>query len=75
MQAYKSQYQQQSPINACVFTWNCAGNPPIPSMDISTYILPKDIQNQPDFYVIGLQEMVELNTSNIIREKDKPRAL
>jgi hypothetical protein len=43
-----------SDITVKVVTWNCAGNTPSSTFDISNIVLPDDPKIVPDIYVIGL---------------------
>ena len=52
-------------VEVQILTWNCAGNTPAPTFDISN-ILFSDDQRIPDVYVVGLQEMVKLNAKSVI---------
>jgi hypothetical protein len=59
-----------------VFSWNCAGNTPSPTFDISNIImLPEETGLMPEVLVIGLQEMVKLNAKSVIKGKDRERVL
>lgn len=74
----KQIFTKQYELNFSVLTWNCAGNPPPDNFDI-TEQLHQDYVNMsrasmPDILIVGLQEMVELNTKKVIQGKDKPRA-
>jgi hypothetical protein len=57
-------------------TWNMAGLKPTYNFDISQFILPVDsaTDEPPDFYVVGLQEMVDLTAIGAFTcPKDKDR--
>ena len=41
-------------MTACVFSWNCAGNTPTDTFDISNILIPDRVEFQPDLYVVGL---------------------
>lgn len=56
-----------------VLTWNCAGNVPASTeYDIRDVILTENMDKS-DVYIVGLQEMVPLNTKEIMTGKDKQR--
>ena len=57
-----------------VLTWNCAGNSPPENFDIQNELFNNDFQLS-DIYIVGLQEIVPLNTSQVVIGKDKKRAL
>lgn len=48
-----------------MFTWNCAGNAPPTNFDIS-HLLFNEKEETPDFFIIGLQEMVKLNAKSVL---------
>lgn len=81
-----------------VLTWNCAGNAPSQSMDVSDIVLPENFFSQkksgelslyneqssegqeedskqaPEFYIVGLQEMVDLEViGSMMCSKDHER--
>ncbi len=60
-----------------VVSWNCGGNTPPPTFDITNILHfdGGDTQVTPDVFIIGLQEMVKLNAKSVIKGKDKERAL
>lgn len=58
-----------------VLTWNCAGNTPTPTFDISHILHQEGDSSPPEVYVVGLQEMVKLNAKSVIQGKDKERVL
>ena len=71
-------------ITAGVLTWNCAGNPPPTATDISDVVLPGNFlrrpsqdgpgQGPPEIYVVGLQEMVDLEViGSVMCSKDIER--
>ena len=73
-------FEKQLTANIGVFTWNLAGKQPPFNMDINDLLLPdtfgqKD-ESPPDFYIVGLQEMVELEViGSVICAKDKERMM
>ena len=57
-----------------VLTWNCAGNSPPENFDMQKVLFNNDFQLS-DIYIVGLQEIVPLNTSQVVIGKDKKRTL
>jgi len=49
-----------------VGTWNFAGREPREEYKIAEWLLPLKNTVAPDIYIIGLQEIVDLNTKNIV---------
>ncbi|CAI8604303.1 unnamed protein product [Vicia faba] len=58
----RSQYINKKELRVCVGTWNVGGKLPPNDLDIDDWL---DINHPADIYVLGLQEIVPLNTSNI----------
>ena len=58
--------QVDQTINLFVGTWNFAGKDPNEDDKIIDWLYPIKNSASPDIYVIGLQEIVELNIENII---------
>lgn len=58
----RSQYINKKELRVCVGTWNVGGKLPPNDFDIDDWL---DINHPADIYVLGLQEIVPLNTSNI----------
>ncbi len=54
LEKYQQHYMSWSDITVKVVTWNCAGNTPSSTFDISNIVLPDDPKIVPDIYVIGL---------------------
>lgn len=55
-----------------VLTWNCAGNKP--NFNDISHVLCSNGEEAPDFYIIGLQEMVDLNVyGSVMSTKDVER--
>jgi len=73
MLKYQHHFKGKDRVQGCVFTWNLAGNIPSPAFDISNILYPEDPNIIPDFFVVGLQEMVKLNAKSVIQGKDKQR--
>lgn len=70
MMKHKGLYTEQNDVQIGVLTWNCAGNPPPANFDIRDVLYDPN-QEMADIYVVGLQEMVQLNTSQVVVGKDK----
>lgn len=68
-------YTQQQEIQVSVLTWNCAGNGPTSSQFNIEQVIQQEGYEKSDVYIVGLQEMVPLNTKEIVVEKNKQRAL
>jgi synaptojanin len=75
LEKYHQHYISWSSIKVQVLTWNCAGNTPSATFDISNILLDDSPGIVPDVYIIGLQEMVKLNAKSVIQGKDKERVL
>lgn len=73
LEKYRSHFQSWSDITVSVVTWNCAGNTPSHTFDITNILHYEG--NAPDVFIVGLQEMVKLNAKSVIQGKDKERAL
>lgn len=56
-----------------VFTWNIAGENPREDFDIGDLLISKDCDTLPDIFVVGLQEMVKLNTKSIMQGKNREK--
>jgi hypothetical protein len=75
LEKYQEHFISWSDIIINVFSWNCAGNTPNATFDISNLLLPEDPSIVPDLYVVGLQEMVKLNAKSVIQGKDREKAM
>ena len=53
-------------VNLYVGTYNVGGVRPYESVDISSWLLPFKNTFIPDIYVVGLQEIVQLNPKQIL---------
>jgi len=54
-------------LTVSVVTWNCAGNSPPPSFDITNILhYDGDPHLKPDVFIVGIQEMVKLNAKSVI---------
>lgn len=78
LQKNKKVYTEQRELQFTVLTWNCAGKAPPEDFDINNQLYT-DYNNlsknqMSDIVIVGLQEMVELNTKKVIQGKDKSRA-
>ncbi|KAK2404340.1 type IV inositol polyphosphate 5-phosphatase [Trifolium repens] len=58
----RSQYINKKELRVCVGTWNVGGKLPPNDFEIDDWL---DINHPADIYVLGLQEIVPLNPSNI----------
>ncbi len=68
-------FKQTQNITMCILTWNCGGNQPSQTFDISNILMLEDRSIQPDVYIIGLQEMVKLNAKSVLQGKDQARMM
>ena len=57
-------------ISIYTVSWNCGAAQPTESESLDSFLKPDGI-NDPDIYIIGLQEIVELNASNMMRDDKK----
>lgn len=62
-EAVQDQYATYENVKVGIMTWNCAGNQPVKTFDISNILFQ---QGCPDVYIIGLQEMVKLNAKSVL---------
>jgi hypothetical protein len=58
----RSQYINKKELRICVGTWNVGGKLPPNDFEIDDWL---DVNHPADIYVLGLQEIVPLNPSNI----------
>ncbi len=70
---YSFYFRRTENLRACFVTWNCAGNEPSQTFDISNILLMEDKTVNPDIYFIGLQEIVGLNPKQVLQGKDTTR--
>ncbi|XP_020231653.1 type IV inositol polyphosphate 5-phosphatase 3 [Cajanus cajan] len=63
----RSQYINKKELRVCVGTWNVGGKLPPDDLDIDEWL---GINEPADIYVLGLQEIVPLNTGNIFGAED-----
>ena len=77
LEKYRSHFQSWQNITVSVVSWNCGGNTPPPTFDITNIVHFEggEAQVTPDVVIVGLQEMVKLNAKSVIQGKDKERAL
>ena len=67
-----------SNIKIFVGTWNtgCTNISKCTNLSLDSWLIPKDEKIIPNIYLIGLQEVVELNTANIVsNSEDKQKVL
>ena len=64
----KEEYSNLNKLKVFVGSWNTACTEPskIKNFNLDSWLLPKDEKLVPDIYFIGLQEVVELNATNVI---------
>lgn len=66
MHEAESQYTLYHDISMFVGTFNLAGAPS--GTDLSTWLFPSEVlHSPPEIYVVGFQEVIELNASNILK--------
>lgn len=58
-----------------MLSWNCGGIGPSSTQFNIDSVIYEDGYEKSDIYIVGLQEMVPLNTKEIVVEKNKQRAL
>ncbi|KAL6984255.1 Type I inositol 1,4,5-trisphosphate 5-phosphatase [Sarracenia purpurea var. burkii] len=63
----RAQYINTKEIKVCVGTWNAGGKLPPADIDIDSWL---DISEPADMYVIGFQEIIQLNAGNIFGAED-----
>ena len=77
MNSSKAASGRQIAANIGVMTYNMAGLKPNANFDLSQFVLPGDTfsaKESPDFYVVGLQEMVPLTVmGSLTCYEDKQR--
>ena len=66
LEKYAQHFTQWRDLKLQVFTWNIAGEHPREDFDIGDLLISKDCETLPDIFVVGLQEMVKLNTKSIM---------
>ncbi len=58
---------ENNELTVFIGTWNMAGIEMNPNEKFFDWFFPlKDMKNPPDIYVVGFQEIVELNAGNIL---------
>ena len=64
----REDFSQRSEIKIFIGSWNVASTSLIkyPEINLDSWLLPKDQTIIPTIYIIGLQEVVELNAGNIM---------
>ena len=69
----KEEYSDLKTLKIFVGSWNVACTSPIKNinLDLDSWLLPKNPKLIPDIYFIGLQEVVELNATNVIMITDE----
>ena len=64
---FKEEYSDLKNLKIFVGTWNVAcTDPNNKDLNLDSWLLPKDPNIIPDIYLIGFQEVVELNATNVI---------
>lgn len=75
MEKYESHFKSWEDIYLNVVTWNCAGNAPPPSFDLTNILYHEGQSKFADIFIIGLQEIVKLNAKSVIQGKDRERVM
>jgi hypothetical protein len=73
LQNYIDKYTQSQEMNIFIGSWNVAGNQTKDDMNLLDWLRPKSMEQTPDIYCIGLQEIVELNASNVLISSNSNR--
>ena len=76
LNSLREEFSDLENIKIYVGNWNTASTEinKIKKINLDSWLLPKDLKLISDIYFIGLQEIIELNTTNIIminEEKQK----
>jgi hypothetical protein len=61
MTSLSEHYTTTRELKIAVLTWNLAGNPPPDNVNLSSILIPESYDALPDIYIVGLQEMVNLD--------------
>ena len=65
-------YTEITALKVCVGTWNLGGIKPYETVDLAQWLYPFRGNFIPDIFVIGFQEIVELNASSILMGNNQP---
>lgn len=67
----EDEYIKRLSISVHVCTWNLAGNRPPDSINLSDWLIDPECP-MPELVVVGLQEMLKLNTKNVLAGSNQP---
>ena len=67
----EDEYVKRLPISVHACTWNLAGNRPPDSLDLSDWLIDPECP-LPGLVVVSLQEMLKLNTKNVLAGSNQP---
>ena len=67
----EDEYVKHLSISVHICTWNLAGNRPPEGQDLSDWLIDEECPF-PEMVVVGLQEMVKLNTKNVFAGSNQP---
>ena len=56
-------------------TWNLAGEHPPSGFDIGNLLISDECDTLPDLFIVGLQEMVKLNTKSVLAGKNREKVM
>ena len=73
LNSLREQFSDLENIKIYVGNWNTASTEinRIKKINLDSWLLPKDTKLIPDIYFIGFQEIVELNTTNVIMKNEE----
>ena len=64
----REDYAQREQIKIFIGSWNTGSTslPKFPQLNLDSLLLPKNLEIIPDIYIVGFQEVIELNAGNIV---------
>eukprot|EP00351_Strombidinopsis_sp_SopsisLIS2011_P001007 CAMPEP_0116872364 /NCGR_PEP_ID=MMETSP0463-20121206/3106_1 /TAXON_ID=181622 /ORGANISM="Strombidinopsis sp, Strain SopsisLIS2011" /LENGTH=112 /DNA_ID=CAMNT_0004512495 /DNA_START=1388 /DNA_END=1726 /DNA_ORIENTATION=- len=66
LKTQESKFSSEENLKVFVGSFNIAGVKPYDSVDLSPWLFPFKMQNSPDIYVLGLQEIMELKAKAFV---------